>query len=376
MVISSRQHHHARHCHGQDRRYDRGRAQARLCVAGHRRLASRLIQGCLAAALILFCAVGHVTADNIRIATFNAELTRKGPGLLLRDILKEEDPQVAAFTALMRDIRPDIIALQGIDYDLEHRALTALTKVLEKAGLPYPYSFTAAPNAGQTSRLDLNGNGRLGDADDAHGFGRYTSMGGMAVLSRFEIMHDAVEDYTNLLWRNLDGHIFPFVEGRPFGGEDAFAAHRLSSRNHWVIPILTPNGASLRLMTLHTTPPLYDGNEDRNGRRNHDEVAFWNDYIAQNTGTDPFILLGTANIDPKRGSGRCCAIQTLLGSEALQNPFGDTPTAVFSDKMPDGLQVDYLLPSSQLRVTARGMRTDDQASRHSLLWVDVELPNP
>lgn len=259
MALSSRQHHHARHCHGQDRRYDRGKAQARLCAAGHRRLASRLIQGCLAAALILFCAVGHVTADNISIATFNAELTRKGPGLLLRDILKEEDPQVAAFTALMRDIRPDIIALQGIDYDLEHRALTALTKVLEKVGLPYPYSFTAAPNAGQTSGLDLNGNGRLGNADDAHGFGRYTSMGGMAVLSRFEIMHDAVEDYTNLLWRNLDGHIFPFVEGRPFGGEDAFAAHRLSSRNHWVIPILTPNGASLRLMTFHATPPSMTG---------------------------------------------------------------------------------------------------------------------
>ena len=137
-----------------------------------------------------------VRAEPIRLATFNAELTRKGPGLLLRDIIKGQDPQFAAFTALMLDVRPDIIALQGIDYDLEHRALTALTNALEKAGLPYPYAFTAAPNAGQTSGLDLNGNGRLGDADDAHGFGRYRGMGGMAVLSRFEILHEAVEEYT------------------------------------------------------------------------------------------------------------------------------------------------------------------------------------
>ncbi len=321
-------------------------------------------------------AITAATADPIRIATFNAELTRKGPGLLLRDILKGEDPQLAAFTALMLDIRPDVIALQGIDYDLEQRALTELIKALEKAGLPYPYSFTAAPNAGQASGLDLNGNGRLGDADDAHGFGRYNGMGGMAVLSRFEILHDAVEDYTTLLWRDLDGHIFPIVDGEPFGGAEVFAAHRLSSRNHWVIPIATPVSGTLRLMTFHATPPLYDGSEDRNGRRNHDEVAFWNRYIAQDTGTDPIILLGTANVDPKRGSGRCCAIQTLLGSDALQNPFGDTPTAVFSDKMPDGLQVDYLLPSSDLRITTQGVVANAQASRHSLLWVDIAPTNP
>jgi len=35
-------------------------------------------------------------AEPIRVATYNAELSRKGPGLLLRDILRGKDDQLAA----------------------------------------------------------------------------------------------------------------------------------------------------------------------------------------------------------------------------------------------------------------------------------------
>ena len=93
--------------------------------------------------------VGAVAqADSIRIATFNTELTRKGPGLLLRDIQRGEDEQVQAFVALLAEARPDIIALQGIDYDLRQTALKALVETLSTAGLTYPHYFTSAPNAG------------------------------------------------------------------------------------------------------------------------------------------------------------------------------------------------------------------------------------
>lgn len=327
-------------------------------------------------ALAIACAATPAQADSLRVATFNAELTRKGPGLLLRDILKGEDPQIAAFTALMLEVRPDIIALQGIDYDLKHAALGALIQSLETAGLAYPHNFTAAPNAGQASGQDLNGNGRLGDADDAHGFGRYNGMGGMAILSRFPIQRDSIEDYTPMLWRDLPDHTYPMVDGAPFGGDAVFDIHRLSSRNHWVVPIETPGYGPLRLMTFHATPPLYDGDEDRNARRNHDEIAFWNSYLSQDSSAQPFVLLGTPNMDPRRGSGRRKAIKALLASPLLQNPFGDTPTAVFSEKMPDGLQVDYLLPSADWTVTDQGMATSPEASRHSLLWVDITRTNP
>jgi hypothetical protein len=58
--------------------------------------------------------VAAAQAQTLRIATFNAELTRKGPGLLLRDIRKGEDPQIAALTALLVEVDADIIALRAI----------------------------------------------------------------------------------------------------------------------------------------------------------------------------------------------------------------------------------------------------------------------
>ena len=329
-----------------------------------------------AAALAIVCVTAIAQAETLRIATFNAELTRRGPGLLLRDIKRGKDEQVDAFITLITEVRPDVIALQGIDYDLRRTALIAFIATLSNAGLTYPHHFTSPPNAGQSSGLDLNGNGTLGDADDAHGFGRYNGMGGMAVLSRFPIDEDAVEDFTPMLWRDLSGHIYPTENGAPFAGEEVFAAHRLSSRGHWVVPIQTPDQGTLQLMTFHATPPIYDGDEDRNGRRNHDEVAFWLDYLEYDTNAQPFILAGTANIDPKQGSGRRKAIKTLLASPILQNPFDDSPTADFRNPLPGDLRVDYLLPSKDWRVVANGMVSAPKASRHSLLWVDVTRADP
>ncbi|MEP3442390.1 MAG: endonuclease/exonuclease/phosphatase family protein [Sulfitobacter sp.] len=314
-------------------------------------------------------------AETLRIATFNAELIRKGPGLLLRDILRGDDPQIAAFRALMLEVKPDIIALQGIDHDLRGTALRALNDDLGAAGLSYPHMYTATSNAGQDSGLDLNGNGKLGDADDSHGYGRFSGMGAMAILSRYPVLSDEIEDYTSLLWKDLAGNIYPINGGHPFGGPAVFDTHRLSSRGHWVVPVQTPMG-KLRVMTFHATPPLYDGAEDRNGRRNHDETAFWLDYLDRNPTTGPFALMGTANTDPERGSGRPEAINALLADPRFQNPFDSSPTADFDEPLPGDLRVDYLLPSAGLRVIAHGRATDIDASRHSLLWVDITLPRP
>jgi hypothetical protein len=164
--------------------------------------------------------------------------------------------------------------------------------------------------------------------------------------------------------------------GIPFGGDAVYDAHRLSSRGHWVVPVETPDHGTLRVMTFYTTPPLYDGEEKRNRRRNYDEVAFWRVHLDEAKQTTPFLLLGTANVDPKRGSGMPGAIKALLTHPKLQNPFGDTPTAVFSDKMPGGLQVDYLLPSTDWKIVDQGIVTNPTASRHSLLWVDVTRADP
>jgi hypothetical protein len=55
--------------------------------------------------------------------------------------------------------------------------------------------------------LDLDGDGRLGGAADAQGFGEFTGQGGMAILSRHPI--GPVTDHSAFLWRDLPGQIMP-----------------------------------------------------------------------------------------------------------------------------------------------------------------------
>ena len=96
----------------------------------------------------------------------------------------------------------------------------------------------------------------MGDADDAQGYGRFYGAGGMAILSRFPIMENEVEDYTALLWRDLPDNIYPQVDGAPFGGAQVHAAQRLSSKGHWIVPVATPDHGTVRVMTFHAAPPF------------------------------------------------------------------------------------------------------------------------
>ena len=66
-------------------------------------------------------------------------MARKGPGLLLRDILKGE-AGVASAQAAINAVNPDILTLQSFDYDLTGAALTpsltawrGLTRITSRA---------------------------------------------------------------------------------------------------------------------------------------------------------------------------------------------------------------------------------------------------
>lgn len=80
----------------------------------------------------------------MRVAFFHTELSRKGPGLLLRDILSGKDAQVEAVAAVVRVAGPDVLVLAGVDWDLEGHTLGALA---DRIG-GYPYRFAARPNRG------------------------------------------------------------------------------------------------------------------------------------------------------------------------------------------------------------------------------------
>lgn len=340
-----------------------------------------------------------VCAETIRLATFNAELSRKGPGLLLRDILKG-DPQAEAVAAVIARVAPDILILTGVDFDHEERTLAALNARLEAAGHGFAHRFTARPNSGMATGLDLDGDGRRGGGGDAQGFGRYAGEGGMAVLSRYPI--GDVRDLSGLIWAEQAWATLPERDGAPFPSAEALAVQQLSSVAHWVVPVQVGE-QRLTLLAFHATPPVFDGPEDRNGKRNHDEIVLWRKLLDGHLGKvpgPPLAVIGDANLDPVDGEGIKTAITGLLADDRLQDPKpmsegaraaadaehrGDPAldTVDWPDGAPGNLRVDYVLPSADLRVTGAGVfwPAPDQsdgdlaarASRHRLVWVDLRL---
>lgn len=333
--------------------------------------------------------------DTIRIATYNPDLSRKGPGILLHDILSGNDKQIAAVVTTLADLNADVLVLTALDYDYDLVALTALADTLAKAGAPYPYRFAALPNTGMPTGLDLDGDGRLGGPADAQGFGMFSGQGGLAVLSRLPIDTTGFREFSDFLWQDLPGNLI--ADSLPAAAKPVL---RLSSNAHWDLPVTLPDGTALHLLIWHATPPVFDGPTDRNGRRNHDEAAFWlallNGTLPMPAPSNPFILLGESKLDPIDGDGRTGAMQALIADPRLQDP---TPKGTHNRAEPNhrgdptldtvlydfgGLRVDFVLPSSDLRVLDAGVvwpapsaanaETVALASHHRPIWVDIALP--
>lgn len=360
-----------------------------------------------AALLCLLCLfpAPPLRADALRVATFNTELQRDGPGLLLRALERGADAQIAAVVAVILRADADVLALQGIDWDHDGRALATLAARLEEAGAPYPYRLARRPNSGLASGLDLDGDGRTGMAGDSQGYGRFTGQAGIAVLSRYPIRAGEVRDFSALLWRDLPGARLPtYPDGRLFPSDRAQRAQRLSSTGHWAVPITLPDGETLTLLTFHAGPPVFDGPEDRNGRRNADEIRFWQHYLDGAFGPVPegrLVIAGGTNLDPEDGAGRHRAITALLSDPRLQDPrpasAGAAQTGGQGHRGPDALdtvdfdgpgrlRVDYVLPSADWNIEdagvlwpvpgAPGHEAALAASRHRLVWVDLRTDQP
>ncbi|MCA0964473.1 endonuclease/exonuclease/phosphatase family protein [Salipiger bermudensis] len=297
-------------------------------------------------------------AEPLRLATWNADLSRKGPGLLLRDL---RDGAGAGVVAEIAAVAPDVLLLTDIDFDHDLAALGALAARLEEAGLSYPHRFAQRPNTGLPTGLDLDGDGRLGGPRDAQGYGRFSGQGGMALLSRRPLRLEA--DFTALLWRDLS-------RSRMRDDDPAPGRQRLSSDAHWVIGI--EGGPTL--LAWNATPPVFDGPEDRNGRRNADEAALWRRYLDGAFGTPPDrpVLIGNANLDPERGEGLREEMRGLLGDPRLQDPLPGEATVAWDQTGP--MRVSYILPAAELTVRDAGVRPAIEGQRHRLVWVTLDLP--
>ncbi|WZU65466.1 endonuclease/exonuclease/phosphatase family protein [Yoonia algicola] len=329
-------------------------------------------------------AAGMAHAETIRVATFAAPLSGDGPGLLLRDIQAGDDTQIMAIQKVIAHVAPDILVLTDFDYDLDGIALAAFAASFTK---PYPHLFALRPNAGLATGLDLNSNGRLGEARDAQGYGRFAGDGGMAILSRFPILAGQVTDLSDMLWKDLPDATLPQLADAPFLSAAVLDDLRLSSNGHWIVPIAVPGGPPLSVMAFDATPPVFDGPEDMNGLRNRDELRLWAHVLEGGLGPAPdsFAIAGNANLDPNGGEGYRQAMTDFLALSSLQDPLPDQVTASWPEDGPGDLRVSYVLPSREWRITDAGVfwpAPDDPdraligddgltAGPHRLVWVDI-----
>lgn len=258
---------------------------------------------------------------------------------------------------------PDVLLLTDIDYDAGLVTLSKLRDVLQETGLAYPHLLSARPNTGIPTDLDIDGDGRRGGPRDAQGFGWFSGQGGMAVLSRFPV--DLLADHSKLLWKDTPDSAI--AEDDP-----AYAIQRLSSSAFWAVRVTAPDG-TLTLLTLGATPPVFDGPEDRNGRRNRDEVLLWAHVLNGDHGPVPegaVAVIGNLNLDPERGNGLHGAAKTLLAHPRLQDPMPGVQTVSWDSTGP--MRVSYVLPDRSVTVGDHGVTAPSpDLGPHGLVWVDL-----
>ncbi|MDQ4039543.1 MAG: endonuclease/exonuclease/phosphatase family protein [Actinomycetota bacterium] len=381
--------------------------------------------GVVAASAIVFTSLTPAQAavpDEVRFATFNASLNRFAAGQLITDLSTPNNAQAANVAEIIQRTAPDILLINEFDFDESGTALQLFQDnylSVPHNGAPaieYPYTYTAPVNTGVPSGFDLNNDGTVGGPDDAYGFGFFPGQFGMAVYSKYPIDFEAIRTFQTFLWKDMPGALLPDDPTTPEPADWYSAAEleifRLSSKSHWDLPIEVGQ-RTVHFLVSHPTPPVFDGEEDRNGRRNSDEIRLWADYITPADsgyiyddegvyGGLPrgahFVVAGDQNSDPLDGDSLPGSIQQLLDDPRVN----DTPTpdslgavqasiqqgganrthqspprfdtADFSDTEPGNLRVDYVLPSTMLSIQSSGVYWPTTISPTYRLVYDPSFP--
>jgi hypothetical protein len=372
----------------------------------------------------------------VRFATFNIEILSAEKLKSVDTAGRGNHPQLLKAAEIIQRVRPDVLLINEIDYDgpadengaapsdgasadAAHRFRELYLKVSQngQAPLEFPHLFYRPSNTGLPTGKDLDNDGRSNGPADAFGFGHYPGQYGMALYSRFPIDAAAARTFRKFLWADMPGNLMPDgTGGKPaFYAPDEASIFRLSSKSHWDVPIQIGRNV-VHVLASHPTPPIFDGPEDSNGRRNFDEIRLWADYIAggdqgsylrddagRRGGLAPdasFVILGDLNADPVRNEkpyGKP-AIRQVLDLSRVQDPrpaSDGSPLAPHSTKLEDYLpyrtsnfgRIDYCLPSRGIKVVQsqvfwpapgdplHGLVAEPSpASDHYLVWGDLVLP--
>jgi len=382
-----------------------------------------------------FIFVGSLQAQQetsiIRIALFNIWELSTDKLMNTDETGAGMEKQLQAAAQIIHKINPDILVINELDHDytsidqgLNVNSIRFQDAYLNKGGegIAYPHLFVAPCNTGIPTGIDLNGDGIIsGEKDigsrdygtDCFGYGSYPGQYAMGLFSKYPIDTTKVRTFQKFLWKDLPGHHMP----PDYYNDEAVKIFRLSSKSHWDVPIII-DGKILHLFLSHPTPPSFDGDEDRNGRRNFDEIKFWVHYLADDPilyddknisggfkNTNSFLIAGDLNASLHSDSryDDMVAIDQLLnhpkindtgellvskggweGREEGPPDYWERNTAKFGKDY--RMRIDYLLPSQNIHIVDGGVywpvREEDEnghhlaetASDHRLVWLDIILP--
>jgi endonuclease/exonuclease/phosphatase family metal-dependent hydrolase len=342
-----------------------------------------------------------------------------------------DNSQLLAAAQIIQQVKPDILVLNEIDHDysvpgqdLGQSARIFTERYLKQGaeGLELEHVFAAPCNTGLLSGVDLNGDGKTArradegsreHGDDSFGFGTYPGQYSMALLSRYPVAEDGVRTFQKFLWKDLPGHHMP----ADFYSVEAREILRLSSKSHWDVP-LQVDDRQVHFLLSHPTPRGFDGDEDRNGRRNFDEIKFWVEYLddgtalyddkGQSGGLRPgalFVIAGDLNSDPfiedSPDNGKAAISQLLAHPGIRDTGVYCVSAGPLEGRKPgppryferntfswrSGVRFDYILPSRKIdvvdgsvfwpdsEVDPEGHRLAEEASDHRLVWIDVSVPH-
>ena len=375
-------------------------------------------------------------ATKLRIATFNVSMEALNyvehssntppnvSGNELTQALKKNNQQVRNIAEIIQRINPDIILLNEFDrVDNNHNNLKIfINQYLSQdqngqKKINYPYFYQGPVNTGVKIEADINNDGKISQLPaDSHGFGYFEGHYGMALLSKYPIDEKNIRTFQHFKWSDMPNALKPIDPSTkmPWFSDEAWKELRLSSKSHWDIPV-DINGKKIHVLASHPTPPVFDGPEDRNGKRNHDEIRFWFDYINEEQayyiyddlgnkgGLAPeqsFVLLGDQNASTINGDAIADkgtqGIYALLNSNKIQDPMpkslgGEEHKAKNINSAYHtahwGMRADYVLPSTlgftvqdsgvfwpqKNDETFRLINGRKASSDHRLVWVDLSL---
>ncbi len=375
---------------------------------------------------------------DLRVATFNIEDVRSS------DLSRSDQPRLVAIAEVIQRIRPNVILLNEIAYD--HPGVDGIPKdappgqnaqrfidrylgVSRFEGIePIRYkAYMWESNTGLHSGFDLDRDGKVSNGyeqpapsdaigkpspqtmigraygNDAWGFGTFPGQYAMALLvdERLVVLDDQVRTFRLLPWDYMPAHNGPTdpESDEPWCGPDAWKTFRLSSKSHWDVPIRLPGGQVVHFLCSHPTPPAFDGAEERNKRRNYDELRLWGDYLSQqgyivdDNGNQGglergahFVIMGDLNADPvEPGWKRNAMMDQIMSHPRVgADPMPKSDIAIEgldpTDTATWGKRADYVLPSRSITVVRtevwRPASADLSAypSDHFPVWAELSVP--